>query len=194
MLGFRDANIYPLKAPNLKKARALAIGHTRSGKAVVYVPSNPLGTAQGQILAFDLKKIGITADVHALPVPVLFQKEATVGEPFDIGWVGWGIAGERDPGAFLDGLFDGRTIAGSGGVTSDWSYFNSAHYNGLFDRASRLTGGARYRAYGNLDVDISRNAAPAIPFAYDNTMNLVSSRAGCLVFNPYLDLAAACLK
>jgi peptide/nickel transport system substrate-binding protein len=191
ILGFKDEKIYPLKAPNLKEARALARGHTRSGKAVAYVPSTPLGSAQGQILAFDLKKIGIAVEVKAFPPPLLFEKLATVGEPFDIGWIGW-ATGDRDPGGFLSNLFDGRLIGRPG--SNNWSYFDSPRYNRLFDRAAKLTGAARYRTYGQLDADISRNAAPGIPFAYDNTMNLVSQRAGCVVLNPYLDLAAACLK
>jgi ABC-type transport system substrate-binding protein len=169
MLGFKDQRIYPLKAPKLKKARALSRGHLRSGKAVLYVPSTPLGSAQGQILVFDLKKIGITVDVKSFPPPLMFQKLGTVGEPFDIGWIGWAQAGDRDPGGFLGGLFDGRAIGQPD--NGNWSYFDSSRYNRLLDRASKLTGPARYRAYGALDVDISRNAAPAIPFAYDNTMN-----------------------
>jgi len=192
MLGFKDASIYPLKAPNLKKARALARGHLRSRKAVLYVPSIPVGTAQAQILAFDLKKIGLSVQVRSFPPPLLFEKLGTVGEPFDIGWIGWSPSADRDPGDFLDGQFDGRTIGQAG--SSDWSYLDSPKYNALLARDSRLTGPARYRAFGALDADISRNAAPGIPFAYDNTMNLVSSRTGCAVFNPYLDLAAVCLK
>jgi ABC-type transport system substrate-binding protein len=192
MLGFKDASIYPLKAPNLKKARALARGHLRSRKAVLYVPSIPVGTAQAQILAFDLKKIGLSVQVKSFPPPLLFQKLATSGEPFDIGWIGWALPGDRDPGLFLDSLFDGRTIGQPG--FGNYSYFNSPKYNGLLGSDEKLAGPARYRAFAALDDDISRNAAPAIPYAYDNTMNLVSSRTGCAVFNPYLDLAAVCLK
>jgi peptide/nickel transport system substrate-binding protein len=192
MLGFKDASIYPLKAPNLKKARKLARGHTRAGKAVLYVPTLPSASAQAQILSFDLKKIGINVEVKAFPPLLLFDKLATRGEPFDIGWIGWAIPGDRDGAFFLDSLFDGRTIGQPG--FGNYSYFNSAKYNTLLQRDERLTGPARARAFGALDADISRNAAPAIPYAYDNTMNLVSSRTGCAVFNPYLDLAAVCLK
>ena len=35
--GFRDTNIYPLGGPDLAKARALASGNLRSGKATLYV-------------------------------------------------------------------------------------------------------------------------------------------------------------
>ena len=43
-------------------------------------------------------------------------------------------------------------------------------------------------------MQISRDAAPAIPYAYDNALTLVSARTGCVIVNPYLDLAAVCLK
>ena len=36
MTGFRDEDIYPLDKPDLDRARELADGHTRSGKAVLY--------------------------------------------------------------------------------------------------------------------------------------------------------------
>ena len=35
--GFRDADIYPLERPNLERARALARGNLRGGKAVLYI-------------------------------------------------------------------------------------------------------------------------------------------------------------
>ena len=89
-------------------------------------------------------------------------------------------------------MFDGRTIGQPG--FGNWSHFNSARYNRLLDQASALSGEPRYRAYGELDVQISRDEAPAIPYAYDNALSLVSARTGCVTFNPYLDLAAVCLR
>ena len=80
------------------------------------------------------------------------------------------------------------------GGQPNWSYFNSPKYNRLFDEASRLTGDERYRAYGELDVQLSRDAAPAIPIANLNAIAFVSARVGCVVMNPYLDLTAVCLK
>ena len=62
------------------------------------------------------------------------------------------------------------------------------------DEASRLTGAARDRAYGELDVMISRDAAPAIPFAAINAHAFVSARVGCVVMNPSFDVTAVCLK
>ena len=60
-------------------------------------------------------------------------------------------------------------------------YFNSRRYNRLFDEASRLTGNERYRAYGKLDLRLSRDAAPAIPIANLNAVAFVSARVGCVI-------------
>ena len=65
---------------------------------------------------------------------------------------------------------------------------------GCSEEASRLSGDARYRAYGELDVQISRDAAPGIPFAVLNAWAFVSARVGCVIMNPGLDLTAVCLK
>ena len=191
--GFRDERIYPLKAPDTARAKQLAKGHTRDGKAVLYVSSSSPGSvAQGQVLAANLKKIGIVVEIKAFPSPVLFSRMATPGEPFDIGWQGWiDIAPPGD--TILNFMFDGRTIANAPDF-GNVSYFDSPKYNRLLEQASRLTGDERERAYSALDVDISKNAAPAIPISYDRVLNLVSARTGCVVVNPNLDLTAVCLK
>jgi len=185
--GFRNERIYPLEGPDLKSARALAKGNLRGGKAVLYAPSNPFGVAQAQIVKSGLKKIGLDVVVKEFPPTLYFDKLATPGEPFDIGWAGW-LADLPDP-SLLNDLFDGRRIP-----DPNFSRFDSATYNRMFDRASKLTGSARYREYGRLDIDLARNAAPAITYAYDNALTLVSGRTGCVILNPYLDLAAVCLK
>jgi peptide/nickel transport system substrate-binding protein len=191
MPGFRNERVYPLKGPDLARARALARGNTRTGKAVLYVPAAPLGLAQGEILKQNLARIGLRVEIEAFPAPALFGKLSTRGEPFDIGWIGW--LGTRPDGFFLNFLFDGRTIGQTG--FGNYSYFNSREYNRLLENASRLpVGSERNRTYGRLDVDISRNAAPGIPYAYDNTFTLVSRRSGCVIVNPDLDLAAVCLR
>lgn len=187
--GFRNEVIYPLKGPNLKKARALAKGHLRGGKAVLYVPDLPSRVAAGEILKQDLKAIGLEVELVAQPPPVHFPKLANPGEPFDIGDVGWGTG--QDP-SFLNFLFDGRTIGEPG--SGNFSYFDSPKYNTLLAQASRLTGAERYRTYGKLDVELSRDAAPAIPFAISNAVAFVSKRTGCVIMNPGLDLTAVCLK
>jgi peptide/nickel transport system substrate-binding protein len=188
--GYRDERIYPLKAPDVTGARALAKGNTRNGKATLYVPATPLGAAQGQILRQDLKRIGLTVAIEQFPVTLYFEKLLKRGEPFDIAWSGW-LANLPDPDVLND-LFEGKSIGNP--AAANESYFDSPVYNERLEAASKLTGSARYRTYGKLDVDLARDAAPAIAYAYDSALTLVSQRTGCVVVNPYLDLAAACLK
>jgi peptide/nickel transport system substrate-binding protein len=187
MPGFRDARVYPLEKPDLKRARGLAKGNLRGGKAVLYTIDNPLGIAQAQIVKRDLKRMGLDVEITQLPGTLFFDKLATKGEAFDIAWSGW-LADLPDP-SLLNDLFEGRNIP-----DPNHSRFASPNYNRMLSRAARLTGAARYREYGRLDVDLARNAAPAIAYAYDNVLTLVSRRTGCVVVNPYLDLAAVCLK
>ena len=80
-------------------------------------------------------------------------------------------------------MFDGRTIADAPNF-GNWSYFDSPKYNRLLEEASRLTGAKRDQAYRELDVMLSRDAAPAIPFAALNAWAFVSARVGCVVMNP----------
>jgi ABC-type transport system substrate-binding protein len=188
--GFRNVRIYPLRRPDLHRARALAHGHRRSGKAVLYTCSDrPDCIGVAQVLQQNLRVIGIKLQIKQFPLQLMFQKLGTRGEPFDLAWVG--NIGDPDPQEFL-GPFDGRTIGQPD--SENWSYFNAPKYNRLLDRAASLSGSARYRAYGDLDVALARDAAPAIAVVNPNTWAFVSARVGCVVMNPVFDLTAVCLK
>jgi ABC-type transport system substrate-binding protein len=174
--GYKDERIYPLTGA-VRRAKALAKRNTRGGKAVLYTIDSARDLAEAQILKQNLKAIGIELDIQAFPVTLYFQKLSTPGEPWDLARVQSGHY--RDP-AYLNDLFHGRP--GYPGITR------------LLDRASRLTGKARYRAYGELDVQISRDVAPDVPISTVNWPTFVSPRVGCVVVNPMLDLTAVCLK
>jgi ABC-type transport system substrate-binding protein len=182
--GYRDERIYRLGGPDLRRARLLANGHTRGGKAVLYTLDNAVDLAQATILQRNLKEIGIQLEVRAFPSTLFFDKIQTPGEPFDIARIRHGPT--PDP-YFLNCLFHR-----SGDC--NLSYFSSAKYNRLLDRASRLTGPARNRAYADLDVQLARDAAPAIAASIVNGLAFVSRRVGCVRMNPELDLTAVCLK
>ena len=190
MHGFRDARIYPLKGPDLRKARELARGRTRSGKAVLYTCARPDCLAAAQILQRNVRPLGIEIEIRQFPTTLFFEKVFTPGEPFDIAWVGWNAA-YNDPQYFMD-LFDGRTVGQPG--TENISRFDSPVYTALIEAASRLTGAARYEAYGELDIRLARDAAPAIAYANANAWAFVSARTGCIVMNPIFDLTSVCLK
>ena len=185
--GYRNARIYPLDGPDLQRARALAAGHTRGGRAVLYTCTEPsYCIAPAQVLQRDLRAIGLRVQIKSFPIGVYFQKAAAPHEPYDIILIGWGPS-YNDPGEFLQ-LFDGRSGA------ANFSHFDDPKYNRLLDRAGSLSGEARYRAYGDLDVQLARDAAPAIPYAVYNTWAFVSPNVGCVIMKPDFDMDAACLK
>ena len=192
--GSLDVHPYPLRHPDLKKAKALAGGHTRSGKAVWYA-CNDIGLGclkVAETVQANLKAIGIDVEIKSFPYTVKAAKTATRGEPFDlvddrfdVPWV--------DPSQYVKALLDGRTIRATG--NTDMSYFNSAHYNALIDGAERLSGRARSEAYGRLAADVAANADPMAAMWTRKNRLFVSSHVGCVTAGVHaLDLAGLCLK
>ena len=114
------------------------------------------------------------------------------GEPFDIADEGW-IADYADPSNFIIKLLDGRTIQAENNV--NFSYFNDDEYNRKMDEAQQKTGEERDEAFGALDEDIARNAAPLVAWSVPNNIDFVSARVGCYQFQPvyFMNLAALCL-
>jgi peptide/nickel transport system substrate-binding protein len=156
-----------------------------------------LGTAgscleTAYVVRRNLKLIGLDVQIQQFPNGIEITKEGTRGEPFD-------IAGQRhdvpwvDPSQYVDQLLDGRTIGPIG--NTNLSYFNSAHYNALIDRAGSLSGRARSVAYGKLALDAAKNAAPMAAYANRNSKFFVSSRVGCVTAGAHnVNLAGLCLK
>jgi peptide/nickel transport system substrate-binding protein len=191
--GFRDADLYPLKGPNLVMAKKLAQGHTRDGKIVLYASNRLPGPLRAQIIQFNLKQIGLDVEVRLFARAVQFQKEGTRGEPFDLGDEGW-QADYADPYDFINVLLEGSTLQDTN--NNNKSYFNDPSYNRKMAQAALLSGPKRYSTYGLLDIDLMKNAAPMAPRAAGNDRVFVSARIGCFTYsNVYgVNIAALCLK
>jgi peptide/nickel transport system substrate-binding protein len=190
--GFRDARVNGLATSDVRRAKELARGHTRQGTAVFYVPDFAQPLAVAQLVKRQLAEIGL--DVQLRPVPFHVTTSGylgplgTPGEPWDIALQLW-QPDFYDPYAYVNRLLDGRFSGGS-----NLARFDSAKYNRLMREAARLEGAARYERYGELDVDLARNAAPLVPIEFFDEATLVSKRVGCVVLRPALALTAACLK
>jgi peptide/nickel transport system substrate-binding protein len=184
MAGFADARIYPLTRPDVRRARALARGHLRGGKALLYTVDAPQHLALAQSIRQDLAKIGLEVRIKGIPLPAYFGRLGAQG-PYDIGFMPW-LPDYADPYGVLNILFDGQFIG-----STNWARFDSPEYNRLLRRAAGLSGPARLEAYGELDAHIARDAAPMIALAYLNEPVLVSKRVGCV--GEAFDLAALCL-
>jgi ABC-type oligopeptide transport system substrate-binding subunit len=193
MAGFRDADLYPLKQPNLTAAKKLATGHTGDGNVVLYESNRGAAPLRAQIIQYNLSQIGLKVDTHLFARAVQLTKEGTRGEPFDIADEAWS-ADYADPYDFINVLLDGRNIQDQN--NSNFAYFNDRKFNQQMTQASLLSGPGRYKAYGSLDVAIMQQGVPWAPRSNANNRMLVSKRIGCFSYSAIytVDLAALCLK
>jgi ABC-type oligopeptide transport system substrate-binding subunit len=190
--GYRDADIYPLDKPDVAKALGLMGGKTAG--AVLYSGNDPVSRNSTQVIQANLKRIGISVEPKIFTFAVLIEKTGTRGEPFDMFLIGW-FADYPDPYDFINVLLHGRTISEKNNINT--AYWNDPVYNRKMDAAARLTGDARYRAYGSLDVDITRNASPFVVVMNTTSREFVSSRVGCYQYQPawgLMNLTLTCLK
>jgi ABC-type oligopeptide transport system substrate-binding subunit len=181
--GFADAKIYPL-GPNPARARRLAGNKRRKG--VMYVSSDPQVDRIAQVIKGNMAAIGVDLDVKAFPVDEMFERLSTPGEPYDMAPIGW-VADYPDPAQFLNILL-------TSGITAT---FDDPVYRRKLTAVSRLSGPARYLAYGKLDADLSRNAAPFVALSNSSVRDFFSARIGCQVLQPaygFMDLAALCIR
>jgi peptide/nickel transport system substrate-binding protein len=183
--GFRDARIYPLEGPDLRRARALARGNTRSGKALLYTIDVPNHIAFAQSIKQNLAKIGLEVEIKGFPRPAYFGRLMANG-PYDLGFATW-TPDFDDPYGVLNVQLDGQFIG-----ATNWSRFDSPTFNRLLRRAALLQGEARLRAYGKLDVQLAREEAPMVAVDVFTSPTLVSKRVGCV--GRTFDLASICLK
>ncbi len=191
MRGFQNRALYPSR-PDVARARSHASGNLRGGKGVFYTCNTGACIPTALLVQHNLKAIGLDMEIKPFPRAVQQAKASTRGEPFDMVLASWSMD-YFDPYDFLF-LLDGTTIHAAANVNV--SYFNSPAFNRRIAAASSLVGQARYRTFGNLDVDLATNAAPLASFLTDNSRHFVSRTTGCYHYQPVyeLDLAAICKK
>jgi ABC-type transport system substrate-binding protein len=188
--GYEARHVYPIGAPDLIKARALARGHLRGGHAVLLACGTQDCAERAIVVADALGKIGLHVRIDTSPGQ--FTLAGVRGTAFDIADVitrpDYG-----DPYGLVDKLLDGRVIRAVG--NSNISYYASPKVNRAIDAAQRLTGVARDRAYGRLGIEVARTDAPLAAYAVLNARVFVSTRVGCITYQPVygLDLAGACI-
>jgi YVTN family beta-propeller protein len=183
--GFRDAHVYPT-TPDVVKARELVRqAHAGGRTAVLYTCDAFPCPQQAQIVKTDLAKIDLRVQIQRLPSATLFAREQTPGKAFDLAWDGW-ISDYLDPQAMLTSILEDSSV----GPT-----FNDPAYRRKLAMAARLSGPERYLTYGELDLDLARNAAPLAAFGNLTDNDFFSARIGCQADGVYgMDLAALCLR
>ena len=191
--GFRDIDIYPSR-PDIARARQLAGWSPgdpmRSG--VFYCSNRAPAPQICQIVQTNLREIGLDMDIRLLPRAEQFERAGTRGEPFDMTLESWHPS-YHDPFNFLF-LLDGSRLQPTNNV--NFAYFNDPQYNQRINAANQLNGEARADAFGALDVDIARNAAPWAPYGVPNDRYFFSDRIGCQAYVPAftISLGALCLR
>jgi ABC-type transport system substrate-binding protein len=188
MPGFKDAAIYPLRKPDLQRARALARGNLRGGKAVLYVNSAPQPFAVAQAAKQQISALGIEVELRPLPGLSFLTRLYAADEPWDLAVLLW-APDFVDPFQYINVLFD-RQFVLSGNV----GRFDPKTLTPLMRNAGRTRGSERYATYGELDVRLAREGAPSAPISVFTEPTLVSGRVVCIVLRPAFDLTAACLK
>jgi ABC-type transport system substrate-binding protein len=190
--GYRNAELYPLTAPNLAKAKVLMRGRTM--KMVLYSPNDPVAQSQDQVVAANLKAIGIDVTPKPLSFSALLAAVGDPTEPYDLVLLGW-LADYPDPVDFLNAKLSGTQITPSN--NPNLSLVNDPTLNRRLAEASLLSGPRRYSTYGRLDVDIMRTVVPWVPLFVPTVREFVSSHVGCYLFQEAqaaMDLAHVCLK
>ena len=178
MRGFKDAKIYPLKGADYKKAKSLA-GSSCKG-VTLYTATSPTGQNLAQVFKYNLSQIGCDVNVKSFVGFAIYTAAGTKGEPFDAALVGWN-QDYPDPYDFMNILLDGNNIHAD---NNNLAYFNVGRVNKLLASANRLTGPARYKRYGSLDVTVSKNYAPWASYDNRNMREFVSKRTGGYLFQP----------
>jgi ABC-type oligopeptide transport system substrate-binding subunit len=178
--------------PSVDKARRLAGPGRRT--AVLYAPDGAADQRHAQIVKANLNAIGIDVQIKILSHAVLFQRLGRKGEAYDLALTRW-YADYADPVTFL-GFFDPRQGPANPNQSTNDSYFNEPGYTRLLAAAERLPPPKRYVAYGRLESDLARNAAPWAAIGNPVARDFFSARIGCQLFHPLygLDLTALCIR
>jgi peptide/nickel transport system substrate-binding protein len=184
--GFEDKAIYPLGTPDVSEARRLA-GTRRGREVVLYTCNLPGCLEQGRVVRRNLAAIGLDVEVKSFAFNQMFARLTRPGEPWDLGYWGW-LMDFADPAGFVGAIFGptGESPAGR---------FLEKDLLRRISAATRLSAGARVRAFAELDAELGRTGAAA-PFATAATTELFSDRIGCQVHQPLygISLGALCVR
>jgi ABC-type oligopeptide transport system substrate-binding subunit len=179
MGGFKDAKLYPLKGADYAKAKSLA--GSKCGSIRLDSTTSATGQALAQVAKYNLTQMGCDVNVKLFQGFQLYVADGTKGEPLDAALAGWN-QDYPDPYDFLDILLNGNNIHEDN--NNNLAYFNNKSINNQLDAANKKVGPARYSAYGNLDVLISKNYAPWAAYDNRNEREFVAKRVGGYLFQP----------
>jgi ABC-type transport system substrate-binding protein len=184
--GFRDALLFP-RRPDLARARQLAAGNTRDGKALIHCGNSEIARQVCRVVEANLREIGLEISRVGCPAGCWELPD------YDLTLGGW-HADFSDPSDFMT-LVDGAKVNPRPGRGPNDSRFSDPRYTRWIRQAGQLVGERRHEAFGELDVDVMRNAAPLAVYGVANDRHYVSARVGCYHHHPVYgwDFPALCL-
>jgi ABC-type oligopeptide transport system substrate-binding subunit len=179
MGGFHDVKVYPIQGSNYAKAKSLA--GNKCGSIRLDTTTSAVGQALGQVLKFNFTQMGCNVNIKLFQGFQLYVADGTKGEPFDAAIAGWN-QDYPDPYDFIDILLNGQNIHAAN--NNNLAYLNVPKINRLMAAANRKIGPARYRAYGNLDILLTKSYAPWAAYDNRNVREFVSAKTGGYIFQP----------
>jgi peptide/nickel transport system substrate-binding protein len=192
--GYKNAAIFGNRA-QLSQAKRNISG---SPSVTLFEGGSDIRIARAAALQAQLGRAGVKVNVTKLSTGVMYKRCGTKSEAasgaFDMCDVGW-VADYPDPFDFVDVLLNGNNIHDTN--NNNYAYFNSAKYNRMMNAANKLVGAKRYSAYGNLDINISKNAIPNAYWINFNNRDFIGPKTGCWTFQPIYaspDFSLLCKK
>ncbi len=190
--GIYDQKLYPIAGANVSKAKSVAGG--ACGNVNLWYATGPVGTPQAGILKYNLSQMGCNVTTKSFVGYAIYTAAGVKGAPFDAMFAGW-YQDYADGYDFFHILLDGRTLQASN--NNNLAYFNNGSVNSKIDAANKLTGTARAKAWGALDIYTMKNFAPWAPIDNRNVRDYIGPNSAGYLFSPSwgsLDLGALYLK
>jgi ABC-type transport system substrate-binding protein len=189
--GYWGQKIYPFKGADPAKAKAL---FPNCGNVNLWGGNTATATQQEGIVRYNLDQMGCKTTVKQFGGFAIYTAAGVKGADFDIMFGGWN-ADYPDPYDFFGILLDGRNIHASN--NNNLAYLNDATLNKKIDAANALTGNARAKAFGQLDIYTTSKLAPWVSIDNRNQRDFVAPNVAGYVFQPAyaaMDLGTMYLK
>jgi ABC-type oligopeptide transport system substrate-binding subunit len=190
--GVYNQKLYPIAGAQAAKAKALAGG--ACGNVNLWYATGPVGTPQAGILKYNLDQMGCNTTTKSFVGYAIYTAAGVKGAPFDAMFAGW-YQDYADGYDFFHILLDGRTIQASN--NNNLAYFNQPTVDSKIDAANKLTGAARAKAWGALDIYTMKNYAPWAPIDNRSVRDYVGPNTAGYLFSPAwgsMDLGSLYLK
>jgi len=189
--GVYNQKLYPIAGAVPAKAKSLS---SSCGNVNLWYATGPVGTPQAGILKYNLEQMGCNVTAKSFVGYAIYTAAGVKGSDMDAMFAGW-YQDYADGYDFFHILLDGRTIQASN--NNNLAYFNNASVNAKIDAANSLSGAARSKAWGNLDIYTMKNFAPWAPIDNRNVRDFIGPKTAGYLYNPAwgsLDLGNLYLK